>query len=242
MCRDSPSTLFFSVANRLCELRNRLVLELSENRRINRERKAAGLETTYPTKEQLDSRVGQWAKADNDLRALHRHLLQNVVDRVDEGTQRRTEALKENPRTSVRPPRPKDKRKYRSFTFKQYGNGCRIKNQRVFLSKLDWFKLFDHRKMFGKPKSVTIKFQSGRWWCIVTAQAFERDWFLEFDLDTDMRPDMGGDPVLTSLLTTADGRRMIRHGRCAMRTNISSVRSARWRASFVCARDYLKRV
>ncbi len=202
----SQSALFFSVTNRLCDVRNRLVLDLAENRRINRELKAAGLPVVYPSNEDLDTRVGQWAKVDKDLKALHSHLLQNVVDRVDEGTQRWMEALKENPQTRVRPPRFKDHRKYRSFTFKQYGNGCRIQNHRVVLSKLGRFKLFDHRRMSGQPKSVTIKFQHGRWWSIVTAQVFARDWFKPLDVDTDTRPDLGGDPGLTNLLTTSDGK------------------------------------
>jgi transposase len=202
----TQSKRFFAVCDLLLDVRNKLVVKLSDNRRINREHKAAGRldQVHYTTSDELKKRVGEWAKDDNALKELHSHLLQDVVDRIDEGTQRWLDAIKHN-RNGVKPPRCKDKRKYRSFTYKQYSNGCRIQNHRVFLSKLGWFKLFDHRKMEGRPTAITIKFQHGRWWCIVTCQGFAHDWFEPFNLDTDTRPDMGGDPGLTSLLTTSDG-------------------------------------
>ena len=57
--------------------------------------------------------------------------------------------------------------------------------------------LHDHRRIIGQPKTITIKHMQGRWWCIVTAESFEQDWFgydaktLKEVLAADPRPDAG---------------------------------------------------
>jgi transposase len=203
---EAMSARFFGACDTLCDkVRNRLVDHLSEQRKANRKIKADGGKPTWPTKGALEKLVARWAKEDESLKGLHSHLLQNVVDRVLEGTKRWLEALKEG-RTNVRPPTRKDARKYRSFTYKQYGNGCRIENHRVFLSGFGWTKLHDYRKLVGRPTTLTVKFTQGRWWCVVTCQVFEKDWYGETDIESDDRPDLGADPGLSSLLTTSDGR------------------------------------
>jgi hypothetical protein len=52
-----------------------------------------------------------------------------------------------------------------NLTFPQYGNGCRISRGKVILSGFGTFKLFDHRRIIGQPKTVTIKLVAGfpRW-------------------------------------------------------------------------------
>jgi len=196
----------FDACDILLDLRNRLVVHLAENRRVNREYKQNGQadQVHYPDRAELYRLVSAWAAEDERLSGVHSHLRQNVVTRVLEGVSRWLEAVAEG-KGGVRPPRPKDKKHYRSFTFPEYGNGCRINSHRVYLSGFGWFKLHDHRKIAGRPKTVTVKFSQGRWWCTVTAQSFERDLHAPLAAD-DIRPDLGGDPGLENLLTTSDGQ------------------------------------
>jgi len=120
---------------------------------------------------------------------------------VLEGTKRWHEARGEG-RTHVRPPGFVERRKYRSFTFPEYGNGCRIQNGRLLVSGVGWVRMHDHRKVKGSKKTVTVKWAQGRWWCIVIAMVQPNDLFLEAREGTE---DRGGDPGLMHLLTLSDG-------------------------------------
>ena len=111
--------------------------------------------------------------------------------RVAEGYKRFFEALKEG-KTDVHPPKFIERKKYRSITFPQYGPAAKIKNGKMHLSGLGEFRLFDYRKVKGKPKTVTIKFKQGRWHCVVTAEAQEKD-VLDLLTSSDFRPDAGAD-------------------------------------------------
>ena len=183
-------------------LRNDLVAFLNEERALNRERKARGEKREWSSRNSLQSWTAEWSKRTGIH--LHAHVRHNVVDRVLEGIERWLEALKEG-RKGVKPPGPIDRRKHRSFTFKEYGNGCRISNGKAFLSGLGWFKLFDHRRIIGQPKTLTVKFAEGRWWCVVTSAIFEDEWFGP-ETDHEGKPDAGGDPGLTHLMSDSHGR------------------------------------
>ena len=193
----------FEAADTLNAVRNDLVGMLDGRRHENRRRREIGEEPLpWLTFADLAKSVSA-ARADNpSLDALHSHLAQSVCDRVLEGQKRWLEALADG-RSGVRPPRRRERKHTRSFAYKQYGNGCRIQNGRVFLSGFGWFKLHDHRKMRGKPQTVTVKFAEGRWWCIVTVRIAEADWFGRANRPS--KPDAGADPGLSSLLTDSHG-------------------------------------
>ena len=199
-------TRLFSTCDTTLDVRNRLVVLQNEEREANRLLKQQGREdeVEWLDKARMYKLVSEWAKAEHALAQVHSHILQDVVDRVEEGTKRWFDALR-NGRAGVAPPRVKEARKYRSFTYKQYGNGCRIENHRVFLSGLGWFKIYDHRRMLGRPKTVTIKYAQGRWWCIVTTAVAANEWYGQHPSTAEL-PDVGGDPGLASLLTMSDGR------------------------------------
>jgi len=201
---EAKSGQMFEACATLCEVRNEIAAMLAKQRQVSRDHKAAG-EPPVPwlTKGDLFKFVSSARKDNQKLDLLHSHLAQNVCVRVLESTERWMEALAEG-RKDVRPPRMRDPKKYRSFTFQQYGNGCRIENHRVFLSGFGWFRLHDHRKIRGRPQTITIKFTEGRWWCILTVSIAERDWFGQKPVD-DRRPDTGADPGLSSLLTNSHG-------------------------------------
>ena len=62
--------------------------------------------------------------------------------------------------------------------------------------------MFNHRKINGKIKTITVKFAQGRWWCMATAQVFAKDLYEPMD---DSKPDAGMDPGLTHLLADSHG-------------------------------------
>jgi transposase len=122
---------------------------------------------------------------------------------VDEGYKRFFDALKEG-RANVHPPKFIERKKYRSITYPQYGPAAKIKTGKLNLSGLGEFRVFDYCKIKGKPKTVTVKFKQGRWHCIITAEAQEKD-VVDLLRPDDTRPDAEFDTGLTALLTDSEG-------------------------------------
>lgn len=150
--------------------------------------------------------VSLYSKTDPMLSKIQSQVKQNIAHRVDEGYKRRFDALKEG-RTGVNPPRVIDQKKYRSFSFPQYGSGAHIKNGTVFLWGLGEFHIRDHRKIRGLRKTVTVKWSQGKWWCIVTVAIKEKDQvdLAPLTVTVGVRPDAGADPGLTTLLADSHG-------------------------------------
>lgn len=185
-------------------LRNDLAAERRENGRAIRAARAAGI--TPPAR--VTKRYQEQALAERRKRdaagagRLHSLVVKNIADRVDEGWRRFWEALGEG-RKGVAPPRPVKRDRYRSLTYPQYGNGARLSAGLIHLSGLGSFRLHDHRKVRGRPKTVTLKWAHGRWWCIITSE------IQAADIHAPSVPgavDVGADPGLGSLLTFSDGR------------------------------------
>lgn len=197
----AESDKLFLIKNLCWEVRERLVAERRANRLDNRQRRADGLPVHYLNRDDQYRRVAQLARDDKRFAAVHSQVLQNVAVRVDEGTQRWFDARRLG-RQDVQPPGPMRCRDYHSFTYPQYGPSAKIRQGRVHLSKLGSFRLLDHRRLRGKPQTVTLTFEDGRWWVVVTCRIQAKDWFRPWaevqDLD-----DTGADPGLTHLLTTA---------------------------------------
>ena len=186
------------------ELRNDLARQRAENSQAIR---AARQEGAEPPKRlsKRDQEVALAARRRDEPEkagSLHSLVVKNIADRIDEGWNRFWDAQREG-RPNVRPPRPIKRERYRSLTYPQYGNGVRIRNGRVELSMIGSFRLHDHRKILGRIRTVSLKWQHGRWWCIVTtqqqAEAVHRPARPE-------APDIGGDPGLTATMTWSDGR------------------------------------
>jgi len=199
---DGQSTSMFAVIVTLHGLRNDLAVELSDERRANRLLREAGEDVSYMDRAALYKRVGVLTDETEALQGIHVHLRQNVAVRVVEGTRRWLDALREG-RKGVRPPKPIDRKRYRSFTFPEYGNGCRIQNGRLFLSGVGWVRMIDHRRIVGTKKAVTVKFQHGQWWAIVTALVQVPD---RWEEAAEGLEDAGADPGLKSLLADSHGR------------------------------------
>ncbi len=185
-------------------LRNDLVADRADNRTANKLLKQQGVtDIHYLTQPDQYTAIHEYVLHDTALSKVHSQVRQNVAVRVAEGYKRFFEALKEG-KTDVHPPKFIERKKYRSITFPQYGPAAKIKNGKMHLSGLGEFRLFDYRKVKGKPKTVTIKFKQGRWHCVVTAEAQEKD-VLDMLTSSDFRPDAGADTGLTALLTDSEG-------------------------------------
>ena len=190
----------------LClEVRNTLVQEREDNRILQRQNKAEGKPTNFLTKFDQEKRLIELRKADGRLQGVHSHVLQDVAARVDAGTKAWLSALKEH-RSGVRPPQVIDRKDYQSFAYKEYSNGCKVKQGRLHLSFLGEFRMIDHRRMRGLPKTVTITFEDGRWWTVITCAMQAKDVIRSADhADVKDLPDTGADTGLKALVTTAHG-------------------------------------
>jgi putative transposase len=112
------------------------------------------------------------------------------------------EGLREEEK-GVQPPKEIPLKRYRSFTYPQYGNGTHLHHHKLYLSHLGEFHIRDSRKVRGKPKSVTIKWMHGRPWAIIAGELLARDVYGSVS-KTDPREDVGFDCGLEHLLDDSE--------------------------------------
>lgn len=187
-------------------LRNALAGERIENRIQCREQKRQGTKDPhYINRADQYNTVKLYAVKDVEWAKLHRQVRQNIAVRIDEGYKRYFEALKEG-RENVRAPGIIDRKRYRSFTYPQYGSAAFIRNSKLHLSGLGDFHVRGYRKIRGLKKTVTVKWMQGHWWVIVVAMIQEKDQVTLPGSD-DMRPVGGGDTGLCAILTDSAGKK-----------------------------------
>ena len=94
--------------------------------------------------------------------AVHSHLLQDVLARLDKTYQ----AFFRRVRAGEKPgfPRFKGRHRWRSFTFKEYGNGARLDNGSLVLSKIGRVNVHWSRPLEGTPKTVTLSREADGWY------------------------------------------------------------------------------
>jgi transposase len=200
------SIKLFEHANLIAELRNMLAADRETNRTIIRQQKVDGkpLDSFITTGNQY-KKIKEIVKEDARFKTVHSQPLQNVADRIEKGTQDWLKHLKEKRNGKKSPPGQVKFRKYRSFCFTQYGSAANIKNGILHLSKIGDIKINDYRKMPGKPKSITIKFNQGKWWASVSCEVPLKKLYRS-DTEIANLPDEGGDPGISNLITLSDGR------------------------------------
>jgi putative transposase len=173
------------------------------------------------------SRFDQHAEL-KDIRAampeyasIHRHILADVLDRLD----RAFAAFFRRVRAGAAPgyPRYHGRGRYTSFTFKDFGNGARLYNGALVLSRPGTVRVRWSRPIEGTPRTVTIKREADGWYVTFSC------------IDVPARPlpptgrDTGIDLGLESFATLADGT-MIHNPRC-YRTAERRIRTAQRRVS-----------
>jgi putative transposase len=93
--------------------------------------------------------------------AIHRHVLQDVLARLDKTYQAFFRRVQRGEKAGF--PRYKGRGRYHSFTFKEYGNGARLDNGSLVLSKTGRIAVHWSRPIEGTPKTVTISHEADGW-------------------------------------------------------------------------------
>jgi putative transposase len=96
-------------------------------------------------------------------------------------------------------PRFRSSRRFDSFTFPKYGNGCKVRAARLYLQGCSLIKINFHRAIEGQIRTVTIKREAGRWFVVFSVQVEA----LPLPAVTD---ECGIDVGLSSFVAFSDGR------------------------------------
>jgi putative transposase len=121
--------------------------------------------TSYQQQAELPDRKA----ACPEYAAVHAHVLQDVIVRVD----RTFQAFFHRVMAGEQPgyPRFQGTDRYHSFTFPEYGNGTVVNGGMLSLSKIGRIPLRLHRPLQGTPKTVTISVEADGWYaCIACAE------------------------------------------------------------------------
>ena len=135
-----------------------------------------------------------WAKG------VHSHVLQTVVQDLDKAF----DAFFRRVRAGEEPgyPRFRGLNRWRSFGFKEYGNGFKLDRRRLRLSGIGRLRVRWHRPLEGQIKTLRICKKAGKWYasfsCVVEKKA----------LLPATGSDVGIDVGLCSLITTSEGERV----------------------------------
>jgi putative transposase len=97
-----------------------------------------------------------------EFAAIHSHVLQDVLARLDKAYQAFFRRLKAGEAPGF--PRFQGRTRYHSFTYKEYGNGAHRDNGFLVLSKVGRIGVRWSRPMGGTPKTVTISHEADGWY------------------------------------------------------------------------------
>jgi putative transposase len=128
--------------------------------------------TAYQRRHDSVSRYAQEAEL-KDIRAelpeyeaIHSHILQDVLARMDKTYQAFFRRLQRGEKAGF--PRFKGRNRYHSFTFKEYGNGARLDNGVLVLSRIGHISVHWSRPIEGTPKTVTISREADGWYVAIS--------------------------------------------------------------------------
>jgi putative transposase len=101
-----------------------------------------------------------------EFAAIHSHLLQDVLARLDTTYQAFFRRVRRGEQAGF--PRFKGRGQFHSFTFKEYGNGARLDNGVLVLSKIGRVRVHWSRPLEGTPKTVTISREADGWYMAIS--------------------------------------------------------------------------
>jgi putative transposase len=96
---------------------------------------------------------------------IHSHILQDVLTRLDRAFQAFFRRVKAGETPGY--PRFHGRDRYTSFTFKEVGNGARLDNGFLVLSKIGRIAVRWSRPLEGTPKTVTISEEADGWYACI---------------------------------------------------------------------------
>ena len=97
---------------------------------------------------------------------IHSQVLQDVLTRLDKTYQSFFRRVKTGQTPGF--PRFQGRNRSHSFTYKQYGNGARLDNGCLVLSKIGRVAVRWSRPLEGTPKTVTISHEADGWYAILS--------------------------------------------------------------------------
>ncbi len=98
--------------------------------------------------------------------AIHSHLLHDVLARLDTTYQAFFRRRQRGEKAGF--PRFKGRDRFHSFSFKEYGNGARLDNGFLALSKIGRLAMHWSRPIEGTPKTVTISREADGWYVAIS--------------------------------------------------------------------------
>jgi putative transposase len=101
-----------------------------------------------------------------EFAAIHSHILQDVLARLDKTYQAFFRRVQRGEKAGF--PRFKGRTRYRSFTYKEYGNGARLDNGFLVLSKVGRVAVRWSRPLEGTPKTVSISHSADGWYVAIS--------------------------------------------------------------------------
>ncbi|HEX9413346.1 MAG TPA: transposase [Ktedonobacterales bacterium] len=98
--------------------------------------------------------------------AIHSHILQDVLARLDKTYQAFFRRVQRGEKAGF--PRFKGRDRFHSFTFKEYGNGARLDNGVLVLSKIGSISVHWSRQIAGTPKTITMSREADGWYVAIS--------------------------------------------------------------------------
>jgi putative transposase len=110
-------------------------------------------------------------------------------------------------------PRFKGQNRFDTVEYPSYGDGCKIKDDRLSLQYIGLLKVKWHRELAGKIKTVSIKREAGDWYVICSCDLGE------VEVEPSTNPPVGIDLGLKSFLMTNEGEEVKppKYYRCAQK-------------------------
>ena len=94
--------------------------------------------------------------------AIHRHILQDVLARLDKTYQAFFRRVQRGEKAGF--PRLKGRNRFHSFSLKEFGNGATLDNGFLVLSKIGRISVHWSRPLEGTPKTVIISKEADGWY------------------------------------------------------------------------------
>jgi putative transposase len=139
-----------------------------------------------------------------DYAAIHSHVLQDVLARLDKTYQAFFRRMKAGEKAGF--PRYQGRERYHSFTYKEVGNGAALENGFVVLSKIGRIALRWSRPLEGTPKTVTISREAVGWYVCFSCADVPLQPF------PSTRQETGIDLGIEAFATLSDGTRIYNRG------------------------------
>lgn len=115
------------------------------------------------------ARLPQIKKDRPSLTVVHSQVLQNVAVRIDLAFKSFFRRVKSG--YTPGHPRFRGRDRYDSFCYPQYGNGCKLDGDKLYLSKVGVVPVVFHRPLEGTAKTCTMRRAStGKWFVTLTCE------------------------------------------------------------------------